>query len=54
MIRTNAKGEMTLPFFQVGQPELDLQATLDLIAKANFGWAGGYLYADYKRKPVAQ
>lgn len=38
MIRTNARGEVTLPFFVVGQPEFDLAdivATLDKVRQAN-------------------
>lgn len=30
----------------------NLLTEMDVI-RANFGWAGGYLYADHKRKPVA-
>jgi hypothetical protein len=33
MIRTNARGEVILPFFRVGVEELDLAAMLDALRK---------------------
>lgn len=32
MIKTNARGEVTIPFFVAGQEEPDLQAILDALA----------------------
>lgn len=33
MIKTNARGEVVIPFFVVGQEEPDLQAMLDALAR---------------------
>lgn len=33
-VKFNAKGEVTLPFFQVGEQELDLKATIESIRQA--------------------
>jgi hypothetical protein len=34
MIRTNARGEVIVPFFRVGAPEYDLAHLLDSLRKA--------------------